>query len=175
LLAALGRGVAVAHVVGGKTKLDPRLNGYNNAARYAPWVVIRDLDTEECAPVLVQRLLPAPAEFMCFRVAVRAIESWLLADAANLAAYLRVRVGLVPGDPDALPNPKTALVTLANRSTARGIREDMVPRPGSGASIGPNYPARLIEFARDRWNPLAAAGTSPSLNRAIDRIRELAE
>jgi hypothetical protein len=169
----VGRDIAVSHIVGGKSKLDPRLGGYNSAARFAPWVVMRDLDNEQCAPTLVSRLMPAPAEFMYFRVAVRAVESWLLADTGNISAFLRVRVGLVPTDPDGLANPKLALVALARRSRSRAIRDDMVPRPGSGVSTGPNYPGRLIEFAREHWNPGAAAARSQSLNRAMERVKAL--
>jgi hypothetical protein len=33
--------------------------------------------------------LPQPAQLMCFRVAVRELESWLLADAEALAAFSR--------------------------------------------------------------------------------------
>lgn len=43
----------------GKDDLDRRLAGYNNAARFAPWIVLRDLEHDaECAPVLRSRLPP---------------------------------------------------------------------------------------------------------------------
>jgi hypothetical protein len=37
---------------------------------------------------------------MCFRLAVHAAESWLLADSASLAAFLGVSAARLPNDPD---------------------------------------------------------------------------
>ena len=50
-----------------------------------PWVVIRDLDQDDrgtCLPELRSRLLggTGPSDGMCFRLAVRSIEAWLMAD-----------------------------------------------------------------------------------------------
>jgi hypothetical protein len=33
-------------IAGGKTKLDPRLPGYLDAARRTPWLILRDLDRD---------------------------------------------------------------------------------------------------------------------------------
>ena len=44
----------------GKSKLDPRLPGYNAAGRHSAWLVLRDLDHDDagsCVPALVQSLL----------------------------------------------------------------------------------------------------------------------
>ena len=113
---------------------------------------------------------------MCFRVAVRAIESWLLADREGLAHYLRIGRSIVPADPDNLLDPKGTVIELARRSRKRDIREDMSPRPGSGRRVGPAYTSRLIEFVEDRdngWRPDVAVGASDSLRRCIVGIREL--
>lgn len=41
----------------GKSKLDRRLPGYNEAARRTPWLVLRDLDRDvPCAAALVRQL-----------------------------------------------------------------------------------------------------------------------
>lgn len=158
----------------GKTHLRRVLGGYNNAARFAPWLVLVDLDEDaECAPPLVAVWLPAPAPMMRLRVAVRAIEAWLLADREQLAGFLGVAATRLPLDPDAVPDPKALLVDLARHSRRRDIREDMVPRSGSGRSVGPAYASRLIEFASTVWRPEVAAGCSDSLRRCRDRIAEL--
>lgn len=174
LCAAVGRDVAVVHVAGGKTKLDPQLAGYNSAARFAPWLVVRDLNGDAgCAPALVRRLLPKPSAKMSFRVSVRALESWLMADRDSLARYLRVGIGRIPADPDAVPRPKVELVKIASASRMRAVREDMVPRPGSGTIVGPNYEARIIEYATTIWDPVRAAGRSDSLRRCLAALRAL--
>lgn len=161
----------------GKGHLLQRLGGYNNAARFSPWLVLIDLDHDaDCAPPFVAAKLPAPAVFMCLRVAVRKIEAWLLADRERLAKFLDVSVGLVPTDPEDLADPKQTLVNLARRSRSRDISRDLVPRHGSGRSEGPAYASRLIEFIsrqRHGWRPSVAARSSDSLARCLSSLRRL--
>jgi hypothetical protein len=114
---------------------------------------------------------------MLFRVAVRALEAWLLADRATCAAFLNVSADLVPAYPEQLFNPKLAMVNLARRSRSRQLVADMVPREGSGASEGPAYASRLQEFILARsggWRPEAAARNAPSLDRCIRALRTVA-
>lgn len=158
----------------GKSHLRKQIPGYNNAARRAPWLVLVDLDhDEDCAPPLRADWIPDPAPRLCFRVAVRAVESWLIGDAVKLAEFLGVSRTKVPSDPDSIPDPKQALVNLARSSRRNWIRADMVPREGGGRSVGPAYTSRLIEFASDHWRPAQAAAASDSLRRAIVCIEKL--
>ena len=169
-----GATLGAVHGMTGKDHLLKHLPGYNNAARYASWVVLVDLDQDDvCAAGISRRWLPNPAPLMCFRVVVRAVESWLLADRANLTRFLGVSATLLPPDSDPVTHPKRALVDLARRSRLRAIREDMPPRPGSGRQVGPLYTARVIEFATDHWDPDRAADTSDSLRRCMSRLRAL--
>ncbi len=169
-----GGSVGPVHPKQGKRMLLGRLRGYNEAARRLPWLVLVDLDHDaECAPPFRNRWLPAPAPGMCFRVAVREIESWLLADSDRLAEFLSVNPSRIPTDPDSVSDPKQSLVNIAAHSRRRDIRDDMVPRRGSGRSVGPAYPSRLIEFVQSRWRPPVAARSSDSLRRCTRRLREL--
>ena len=171
----VGMEVGPVHGKNGKGHLRQRIAGYNNAARISPWIVLVDLNRDaECAPPLRDAWLHQPATNMCFRVAVREVESWLLADRGRLARFLRVPISRVPTTPEAIEDPKRALVELAARSRRRDIREDMVPRPGSGRTVGPAYASRLIEFVGTHWNPEVAAGSSDSLRRCLLRLREIA-
>lgn len=159
----------------GKAHLRQKIGGYNRAAAHARWLVLVDLDREaDCAPPLLQAWLPQPAPRMCFRVAVRAVEAWLLADAEALAAYLGVARKRVPADPEALPDPKQAMVNLARASRRRDVRADMVPRVGSGRAVGAAYASRVIEFASAEWRPPVAAKKAESLARALRCLRSLA-
>jgi hypothetical protein len=90
---------------------------------------------------------------------------------------LGVAVARVPQHPDELDNPKQQLVHLARRSHRRAIREDLVPREGSGRAVGPLYTTRMIEFLQDRnsgWRPAQAALGSDSLARCVSRLRGFA-
>jgi len=176
LIACAGGHLGPVHGKNGKPALRQKINGYNNAARHAPWVVLVDLNSDaDCAPRLRHDWLPTPASQLCFRVAVRQVEAWLMADAETLAAFLGVRRHTIPANPEALPNAKAEMVNLARQSRWSAIRQDMVPRPGSGRAVGPAYPSRLIEYAEKHWRPEVAAQRAESLRRAIDCVRRLVE
>jgi len=113
---------------------------------------------------------------MCFRVAVREVEAWLMADREHLARFLAVDTPRVPHNPDSVDHPKNLMVDLARHSRRREIREDMVPRPWSARAFGPAYTARLIEFViseRTGWRPEVAARYSDSLNRSLRCLRRI--
>jgi hypothetical protein len=172
-------GAAAGPVYGkkGKAHLLQRLRGYNTAAQQTPWVVLIDLDQDaDCAPPFRSEVLPLPAARMCFRIVVREIESWLLADRERLARFLAVRPAIVVCEPERVHSAKDAISQCARHSRRREIREDMSPRPGSGRRIGPAYTSRLMEFVSDEsagWRPEVAAQVSDSLARCLACIRRL--
>jgi hypothetical protein len=158
----------------GKAGVDKGLAGFNRAARFAPWLVLRDLDRDApCAAELVRRLLPAPSALTCFRVAVRSAEAWLLADRQRMGEFLSIPPKLVPAHPDGLDDPKAELVNLARKSRKRAIRDDMVPAQGAIVKVGPAYVSRIIEFASERWGPGTAAAPSESLRRSLSSMEHL--
>jgi len=176
LIRFAGASPGPVHGKQGKPFLRQRIGGYNAAARYAPWIVLVDLDNDHlCAPPLRFSWLSQLTPRLCFRVAVRAVEAWLLADTERIAAFLRIARGRVPGDPETLDNPKATMVALTRASRRKDVREDMVPRDGSGRPIGPAYSSRLIEFISYSWRPEVAAERADSLRRAIDCLKCLAE
>ena len=167
--------VGPVYIQRGKDQLDKRIAGYNAAAQYALWLVVRDLNSDaECAPELREKLLSDPSEYMHLRISVRSIESWLLADRDNIARYLGISRALVPRDPEALERPKRTLVNLARRSRKRTIREDMVPAEGVSAEVGPGYTSRIVEFSTNHWNPEVAATHADSLNRCLSTLSQIA-
>ena len=169
-----GHVVRTVHVTRGKNRLDEKLGGFNNAARFSPWLILRDLNGDAvCPPDLIRQLLPDPAPHMMLRIAVCAVESWLLADPANLAPFLGVRLADIPLTPEAIARPKRALVDAAARSRYPRIKRDIVPRPNSGVEVGPGYTGRLLEFVTTRWDPEHAATRSDSLTRLINTLARL--
>lgn len=174
VVAAVGLQVAGEPIdCGGKDQLDRNLEGYNAAAGYSPWLVLRDLDDAECAPTLVRQLLATPSALMCLRVPVRSIEAWVLADDEAVARFLRVSKGKIPSKPDRLARPKQELVNLARRSRKPAIIADMVPAAGMSRSVGPNYTGRLIELGSRYWSVERARENSESLARALAALQRL--
>jgi len=158
----------------GKAFLRNSVGGYNHAARHFPWFVLVDLNHEEdCGPLLRRAWLPDVGCLMCFRVAVREVEAWLLADREQMAGFLRVARSRVPTRPENLEDPKSALIALARRSRSRAIREDLVPTPGGGRRVGPAYNSQLSQFVAGFWRPEIAADHAESLSRTLDGLTAL--
>jgi hypothetical protein len=163
----------------GKPFLLQSIDGYNNAARFFPWIVLIDLDGDcDCAPECIEQWLPDPAPHMCLRVAVRAIEAWVLADRERIANWLGVPAARIPENPDRLDDPKRRLIDLARSSRRRALRDDLVPREGSGREVGALYTARMTEFVQDEndgWRPDLALRVSDSLRRCIAHVQKFAD
>jgi hypothetical protein len=163
----------------GKQWMRQRMPGFLNAAKFSPWLVLIDLDSDaNCPPPLVPSWVPGQRhKLLCFRIAVKEIEAWLLSDSETLASFLSVAQSRVPSDPESQLDPKETMVNIARRSRRRAIREDMCPRPGSGRNVGPAYSSRLIEYASTVWRPGVAAEVSLSLRKTIaciERVRDSA-
>lgn len=166
-------GIEVERVFGkkGKNNLKENVPRYNQAARFGRWVILVDLNTDaECPPPFVTSWLPARNQNLQLRIAVRAVEAWLLADRNEIARFLRVPVHRIPAQPENEVKPKATLISIARRSKNKRIREDIVPSEGSTARVGPAYVSRLSEFTEKYWNIKRAAYCAPSLKRSIDSL-----
>lgn len=157
---------------GGRSRIQNKIKDYNQAAKYSRYIVLIDLDTNECAPSLITEWLGDQVleEKILIRVAVRSVESWLMADGINLAEFLRVNRSKFNQNPDDLVRPKVFLIDAARRSRNRTIREGIVP-PNQFRQIGPNYNALLTEFVQDCWNVEEAIRNSESLSRFVKRLK----
>jgi hypothetical protein len=157
----------------GKDRLRDRIRGFNRAARFEPWIVLVDLDREaECAATLRRAWLAEPVPGLQLRVAVRALESWLLADREAISNYLEIPTERLPLTPDDEPDPKRLLIELAAQSRQPAIRKGMAP--SVGRRVGPLYTVHMTKFVERHWRPEIAAGRSDSLRRCRLRLRELA-
>ena len=161
----------------GKGSLLKQLGGFNAAALHFPWFVLVDLNSSaHCVAEQRRRWLPNPSPKMCFRIAIREVEAWLLADRERIAGFLGVPLMRVPHDPELLEDPKQTLVNLARNSSRVAIRSDLVPRPSAGRSEGPAYTSALSQFVRDPsagWRPGIAAARADSLGRCLTRLESL--
>jgi hypothetical protein len=145
------------------------------ARRGQPVFVITDLDRLPCPATLVAQWYgrSEPADNLLIRVAVREVESWLLADHDGMHQLLGVK-GRLPADPDKLADPKQHLLKLA-RSARRDIREDLIVAQGAIARQGIGYNARLSAFVAEEWSPSRASSRSNSLQRTRCRLAEFAK
>lgn len=157
----------------GQGYIRSKVRALNRTANSVPVLVLVDLDRPEPCPAdLIRHLLPIPhAPRLLFRVAVMEIESWVMADRKRFAGFLGVAEDLVPVDPDAEAQPKELIVSLAKKSKLKEIRNDLVPATGDTRIVGPAYNPLLTAFVETTWRLGAAASISPSLHKAVQRLR----
>jgi hypothetical protein len=173
-----GATLGAVHGRRGKRYIKQKIHGFNSAARFSPWIVLVDLDEDaNCAPELRGSWLPEPVDMMLFRVAVREIEAWLFGDPERLAEFLHIARSKIPSRAETIMDAKRAMVDLGRTSRSGEIREDLVPRSGSGRTVGVAYSSRLAEFVlrAGGWRPEVAASTCDSLDRLMRRLTALVD
>lgn len=141
---------------------------YNQAGRHAIVIGLADLEQALCAPSLIAVNLPRKSGGFHLRIAVRMLESWLMADRAAMAAFLKIPVRSIPKEPDSEGHPKRKLIDLVKRSTSKTIRDAMLPQD-SGGAVGPEYVPTMTAFISGHWRVESARILSPSLERACQR------
>ncbi|MGN8159814.1 hypothetical protein ACS8YF_14220 [Salinisphaera sp. SWV1] len=145
-------------------------------AHSLPVILLTDLDRGTCAPSLIAswcgRQAVPPA--LLFRVAIREVEAWLLADDERFATFAGVPRNKLSEAPETFVDPKQTLLNLVWRHSPTSIKDDIAVYRAGGPRQGLSYNDRLIEFVRMSWRPGEAAHRSDSLRRAFQRIQELA-
>ncbi|MDH4481806.1 MAG: DUF4276 family protein [Rhodoferax sp.] len=138
-------------------------------------MVLTDLDRANCLlefrdQWLANRPLP---ETLVFRIAVREVESWALADHEAMRQLVGKK-GVLPTAPDSLNDPKQTLLGFA-RIAPKSVREDLLKVNDGQLRQGLGYNARLTQWVNTAWDPARAAERSPSLARARFRLQEAVE
>ena len=155
----------------GNARLKDGMTKFREASRVLPHIVLTDLDRCPCPPVLLgnwnANQLPPQ---LLFRIAVREVEAWLLADREGIAEFLHIDVSKVPHAPEAEDDPKRTLINLARKSRKRRLSQEIVPEVGSSAKIGPLYNIHFVNFVNTRWDIEQACSYAPSLARTLSRI-----
>ena len=173
LIADSGRNFVIDRLINmrGGGQIKAGIKKFKSASHALPHVILTDLDSYSCPLALLQnwKAVQLPPQLL-FRIAVREVESWLLADREGIAEFLHVAVTKVPRNPEAELNPKRSLINLARRSRKRRLAEELAPALGSSASIGPLYNSRLSDFVNSAWNINRAKVLADSLSRTIDRL-----
>ncbi|MCC5062667.1 DUF4276 family protein [Xanthomonas campestris] len=157
---------------GGSGYLRGRIPSFCQMAQNYPVIVLTDLDLVVCAPRLVADWLRnqiVPQNFL-LRVAVREVESWLLADGSALSSYFGVEMRV--DSVENISDPKQFLLEKLRRSQ-RAIRTSVVNVRRGQAYCGVGYNNELAGFVREAWSPERASQHSDSLSRMRRRISEM--
>jgi hypothetical protein len=163
--------IATPHFI--QLKLGRKGNGYLRSkmenwyqmAQQQVMVVLTDLDRANCLVEFRDLWLAhAPPDNLVFRVAVREVESWVLADHVAMRSLIGAK-GVLPAAPDELPDPKQVLLQLA-KGAPKNVKDDLLQTRDGKLKQGLGYNARLTDWVASAWSPQRAAERSPSLARA---------
>lgn len=141
---------------------------YNEAGKHIDVMGLADLEQAPCASSLLASKLTYKSPRFHLRLAVRMLESWLLADRQSMARFLKVPISALPTSPDDDAHAKRLLISIARKSTSRAIRDALVP-DDSGGIVGSDYAATMSKFIEQHWRVSAARKHSPSLEKACQR------
>jgi len=156
----------------GNGYLRSKMNSWYQMAQHQVMLVLTDLDRANClVEFRDQWLATEPPHNLLLRIAVREVESWVLADHVAMRALIGTK-GVLPVAPDELADPKQSLLRLA-KSAPKQIRDDLLKTIDGNMAQGLGYNARLTAWVRSEWSPERAAERSPSLAKARLRLSEV--
>lgn len=176
LIEAAGHTPGVCYGKKGCGYIKTKVQGFNRSARTTCYLTLVDLmDTGlSCPPEVLAGWVPHLNRNMLFRVVVRELESWLLADRQNIANFLSVSPIQIPEHPEDIRDPKRELVNIARRSRNARIRRFLVPDSGSTAQVGKLYVSEMNTFINSQWDPQIARRIAPSLDSCLRKLEGLA-
>jgi hypothetical protein len=173
LLADVQTPLCVTHMLrkDGFGYLRSKMSNWYQMAQHQVMMVLTDLDQSNCLVEFRKQWLPSPKPSnLVFRIAVREVESWVLADHVAMRGLIGSK-GALPVTPDDLSDPKHALLSLA-KGAPKPIRDDLLKVVDGNLSQGLGYNTRLAAWIASEWCPARAATRSPSLARARTRLIE---
>lgn len=169
------------------SEIKNKIGSFNLLSQSNPVILLTDLDTDDCAPILKKKLLGEMEQNtnFIFNIAVDEAEAWLMADRENFSSFLGVEIADMPisgpqkqGGRKALPEMHISLKAsyylthiLAPKSSKAEIHEQIA---AVGRSCkGKEYNSTLQPFIQKQWDISAAMANSDSLKRMVDRIKAL--
>ena len=140
---------------------------FNQAAQHLKILGLVDLEQHRCpSDVLRKKLKRERHPNFVLRIAVRMVESWLLAD-LRLADEFSIPREKLPVHPDRERHGKKLLIELVRRYSPRSVQTGFLPGARQHGLTGYDYETRLARFVAQKWVPADAAKRSPSLERAL--------
>lgn len=154
---------------GKRSNIQEKIKMYNKTADITPFIILVDLDQDECAPSLIRDWFAEGKnrKLIC-RVAITEAECWLIADTKNFSKFFNIPLSKMRTDPEMLPDPKEYIFRMVENYSNTNLKKAIIPK--TNAKIGRGYNAELSKFIIQHWDPLTARNNSPSLGRAIDSI-----
>ena len=168
---------------GGQIK--SKMHEFNKLSETYPVVLLIDLDSNDCAPILLKDLIKGKNDDFVINIAVDEAEAWLMADREGFASYFNINVNDMPVAHQTKQGGRKALTEmdfkcksswfltheLIKKSKSSEFVQQLTPK--KNASKGPEYNHCILPFIQNAWNIDNARKNSDSLNRMIMRIENL--
>jgi len=168
---------------GGQVK--SKITEFNKLSETYPVVLLIDLDTNDCAPQLIEQLIKNKNSDFIFNIAVDEAEAWLMADRKGFASYFKIKTEDMPTAQQTKQGGRKALTEMnfAYKSSmflthelikkSKNLEYIQQLTPKKNAAKGPEYNSCMLPFIHNAWNMDDARLNSDSLNRMILRIETL--
>lgn len=169
------------------SEIKNKISNFNILAEKTPIILLTDLDTEDCAPVLKKKLLEGIVQNKDFvvNIAVDEAEAWLLADCENFANYLGITLADMPVASKQKQGGMKALIemslpvkasyylthALAPKSSKIEIRNQIASEGKMCKSK--EYNIAVVPFIQQQWDIAMAMQNSDSLCRMVKRLKDL--
>jgi hypothetical protein len=153
----------------GRNYISENINFFNDSAEGTVYIILADLDFDECAPKLVNDWLNENKHHnLILRIAVPEVESWLIADTQNFSRYFNIPKEEIREDVEDLHDAKEYLFFLIRKYCKKDIQDDILPKGTS--TTGKGYNKRMLKYISSYWKPYNAQKNSDSLFRCIKEI-----
>jgi hypothetical protein len=168
---------------GGQIK--SKISEFNKLSETHPVVLLIDLDSDDCAPLLFNTLVKDKNKNFIFNIAVDEAEAWLMADRKGFASYFKIKIEDMPsvyltkqGGNKALTEMNftyKSSMYLTHELIKKSKNSEYIQQltPKKNAAKGPEYNSCMLPFIQNAWNIDDARKNSDSLNRMILRIEKL--
>lgn len=170
---------------GGEVK--KKIKELNKLAQTKPVILLTDLDVEDCAPILKQKLLNGDIQSADFliNIAIDEAEAWLMADRDGFASYLSVPVNQIPSSKlQKLGGMKPVNEMDFSCKSSYQLTHVIAPESSDSnlkqqisvtgvAAKGKEYNSAILPFIKDKWDITVAMQNSDSLSRMVNRLKDL--
>jgi hypothetical protein len=158
---------------------------FNKISETYPVVLLIDLDNDDCAPLLIKKLIKDKNENFIFNIAVDEADAWLMADREGFASYFRIKMEDMPSARQTKQGGKKAVTEMSFRyKSSMYLTHELIQKsknteyvqqltPKKNAAKGPEYNSCMLPFIQDAWNIDNARQNSDSLNRMVLRLEKL--
>lgn len=171
------------------SEIKKKISALNTLAQTQPVVMLTDLDTTDCAPILKTSLLKGEPQSQNFliNIAIDESEAWLMADRNGFAKFLDVEEDTIPkACLQKMGGLKRIMEMSFHAKSSWVLTHEIAPQSRNEelkhqicaqgtASKGPEYNDGILPFVKTFWNIEEAMKNSDSLSRMVKRLKSLAE